>query len=299
MPGAGLQPELPAHTETNQKEPIMRRLGVLRPIQSIEEVQASIDTFGDRIADGMDARRVPPDDGGGPRFSYRDVVDDLGQNLEPMRQKVVAAEDEHVRRLAHAAALRRQGEELGTELYDQQVMARRILGGAYPKRGFELAAVSGTTPRNYKPLQEQVDQTVKLLREPVAELPPVKLSGVEITPVEVADGLQLSLDGFREVRTDYGRARKAVGESKVDLDRTLDEFRATFPWIAQSLEGFARLVGERELADRIRTSIRRVTRRQAEGEEDSSEQASAEETSPEETSSSTETSETASESTES
>ena len=227
----------------------MRRLGVLRPIQSIEEVQASIDTFGDRIADGMDARRVPPDDGGGPRFSYRDVVDDLGQNLEPMRQKVVAAEDEHVRRLAHAAALRRQGEELGTELYDQQVMARRILGGAYPKRGFELAAVSGTTPRNYKPLQEQVDQTVKLLREPVAELPPVKLSGVEITPVEVADGLQLTLQGFRTHRAEHARAQKAVGESQVDLDRTLDEFRATFPWIARTFEGFARLAGSYQSTD--------------------------------------------------
>ena len=248
----------------------MRRISVLQPIQSIEEVQASLDTFGGRIADRMDGRRSSPPDGGAeePTFSYREVFDDLGRDLESLRRKVVAAEDEHVRRLAGAAAARRRSRELGDELRDLQVMARRILGGAYPGQGFELAAVSGDTPRNYKPLEEQVDLTVKLLREPVVELPEIRLRGVDITPGEVAKGLDSSLGDLREARKGYGRARKAAGESKVDLDRTIDEFKATFPWIAQALEAFARLAGERELADRIRTSIRRVTRRK--GEEDGS-----------------------------
>ena len=57
---------------------------------------------------------------------------------ESLRRGVVAAEDEHVRRLAFAAALRRENQELGSELYDQQVMARRIFGGAYPDQVFEL-----------------------------------------------------------------------------------------------------------------------------------------------------------------
>ena len=209
----------------------------------------------------------------------------MGQDLESLREKVVTAEDLHVHRLAGAAALRREGQELANELYDQQVMARGILGAAFPDRGYELAAVSGTTPRNYKPLEEQVDQTVKLLREPAVELPTVKLLGVDITPGQVADGLDAGLQGFRANRTDYGRARKAVGESQVLLDQVIAEFKGSFPWIAQALEAFARLAGERELADRIRTSIRRVTRRQGETEEGEPDQASSDETSSDDTSS--------------
>ena len=238
--------------------------------------------FFGRIADRLDGRRPPPatDEGPGePTFSYRDVFDDLGRDLESLRLKVVTAEDEYVRRQARSAAIGRQSEELAEELYDRQVAARRILGGAYdPDQGFELAAVSGTTPRNYKPLEEQVDQTVKLLREPVVEEPEVKLDGVDIDLGEVADGLEARMQGFRAKRSDLDRARKAVGESKVLLDRTLDEFKGSFPWIAQALEAFARMAGERELADRIRTSIRRVTRRQGENEEGSAEEKTSDET---------------------
>ncbi len=276
----------------------MRRVRVLNPITSIEEVQASLDTFGGRIADRLDARRPLPEDGEGTPsapFSYRDVFDDLGHDLESLRLKVVGAEDEHVRRLAHAAAVRSEREELGNELYEQQVAARRILGGAYDReKGFVLAAISGVTPRNFKPLEEQVDQTIKLLRDPVIEKPQVKVLGVDIDFGQVADGFEALLNDLRAKRSQLDRARKALGESKVLVDQALEEFQASFPWIAQALEAFARRAGERELADRIRTSVRRVTRRQGEEESDqgsagetpsgepSAEQAASEDTSPEE-----------------
>ena len=245
----------------------MRSQRVLRPIQSIEEVQASIDTFGDRIVEKLDGRTpsLPAEgDTASATFSYQGVFDELGRDLTSLRLKVVEAEDEHVRRQALTAATGRQTEELGTELYDQQVAARRILGGAFtPGRGFELAAVTGITPRNFKALAEQVDQTVKLLRQPVVEKPTVKIAGVTIDFDTVADGLETELQKFRVKRAELGRARKGSGESKVLLDETLEECQGAFPWIAQVLEGFARMADERELADRIRTSIRRVTRRQS------------------------------------
>ncbi len=51
--------------------------------------------------------------------------------------------------------------------------------------------------------------------------------------------------------------------------RAIAEFDAIFPWAAQAVEGVFRMAGERDLADRIRTSRRRVTRRQAEETESS------------------------------
>lgn len=288
----------------------MKRKRVWQPIQSIEEVQASIYTFGSRVAVPLDLRRSTPapDDGAGepdgdvalPAFSYRDVFGDLGNDLESLRLTLVAADDEHIRRVIRAAELRRQSQELGGELYDQQVKARQIIDAASdPERTFELTAISGRTPRNLKPLEEQSDQTVKLLREPAVAQTSVVLFGVEITFADVADGLGASLKRYRAARRDLLRARKAVGESKVQLDRAIDEVRGQFPWIAQAFEAFARMAGERELADRIRTSIRRVTRRQAEDEDEepaesassdetSSVEVSSEEASSEETASSTE-----------
>jgi hypothetical protein len=255
----------------------MRRVRVLKPIQSVEEVQASLDTFGGRIAARLDGRRPPAVDDDAPNaaFSYQEVFDDLGSDLESLRLRVVGADDEHVRRLAWAATVRRRRDELGTELYDQLVAARRILSGAFdPEQTFEVAAMSGLTPRNLKPLEEQVDQTVKLLRQPVVEEPKVKVFGVDVQLGKVADGFEAMLKELRTKRSELDRARKAVGESKVLLDQVLAEFQGSFPWIAQALEAFARMAGERELADRIRTSIRRVTRRQGESEEETDEAAS-------------------------
>ncbi len=130
------------------------------------------------------------------------------------------------------------------------------------------------------------------------ETPTVKVAGVDIDLAQVADGLEAMLRDFRAKRAELDRARKAFGESQVLLDQALDEFQASFPWIAQALEAFARWAGERRLADRIRTSIRRVTRRQGSGvpgeesgqsstgetpsEEPSADEAASEDTSPDE-----------------
>ncbi len=278
----------------------MKRKRVWQPIQSIEEVQASIYTYGSRVAVPLDLRRSTPvpDDGAGegdgdgvvePAFSYKDVFDDLGHDLESLRLKLIAADDEHVRRVIRAAELRRRSRELGRELHDEQVKVRQVIVTASDRdRAFELTAVSGQTPRNLKPLEEQADQTVKLLRKPAVAQTSVVLYGVEIALGNVADGLDASLGRYRTARRDLLRARKAMGESKVLLDRALAEVRGKFPWIAQAFEAFARMAGERELADRIRTSIRRVTRRQGEDEEPagpaSAEETSADEPSAEETS---------------
>ena len=65
------------------------------------------------------------------------------------------------------------------------------------------------------------------------------------------------------------------------------EYDGVFPWVARTLEGLFRLAGEFELADRIRTSARRVTRRQAaEAEEKEPEESASEDSATEEASAS-------------
>ncbi|MCP5017154.1 MAG: hypothetical protein GY938_18060, partial [Ketobacter sp.] len=53
------------------------------------------------------------------------------------------------------------------------------------------------------------------------------------------------------------RLNREVQESRKVKNRKLEEHKDTFLWTARTLEGFYRLAGENELADRIRPSLRR------------------------------------------
>lgn len=251
----------------------MRRKGILKRIQSADEVLASLATYGERVADLLDERYPPPPaPEGREAFGYRTVFGHMESDLEAILRGLVTAEDELVRRQVNVANLRRQSEELSERLYDRQVAIRRTLGGLFgPEWGFELAAVSGRTPRDLRALVEQVDQTMKLLRQPEIDPPEPAFEGGRIDLDQTARALEAELEEARRVFAALERARKAAGEALVVKDGAVAEYDGAFPWVSQTLESLFRLVSETELAERICTSVRRVTRRQVEdGEPESS-----------------------------
>lgn len=241
----------------------MRRKGSFIRIEAIREVRTSVATFGAGVVETLDAQRPVPADGE-PELIYQMVFDDLDRKLETAQETLVSAEDAHTRARIRRSDLTRSSEKLTGELYDRQVATRRTLAGIYgPERGFELAAVEGSTPRTVGALVDQVDQTVKVLRQPEIEVPTVVVDGVEVTLDDVATGLQSSLDELNAVRADLDKSRKAVNETVIARTEAIEEYDRVFPWVARALESYFRLAGEIRLADRIRTSVRRVTRRQA------------------------------------
>ena len=213
----------------------MRIKEILRRLESVAEVLASLVTFGERIVQRLDERYGG---GGEGAFSYQAVFDHLRADLESIRARLAAARDQHVRMRVKIAGLRRRIRQLAAELYDRQVAARRILGGAFdPDRSFELAAVSGRTPRREAVLEEQVHQTVEILRQPEVELGEIQADGVDIDPGGMADGLESRLDQFREARDERQRAIKAFGETKVVKDQAIEHCDGLLPWVARTLEG--------------------------------------------------------------
>ena len=212
-----------------------------------------------------------------PGFSYRGLFQDIGVRLASVRERLVKAEDTHVRKLIQISDLKKESDKLTADLYDEQVAVRRILEGLYgPDRGFEVAAIDGITPPELKRLSDQVDLTVKLLKEPEIELPPEKAAGVAIDFGTMAGSLETGLGEIVGVGGRLARARKAAGQTVIVKRQATAEFDGVFPWAAQTVEGAFRMAGERELADRIRTSRRRVTRRQKAELDDSDEAQSAE-----------------------
>ncbi len=253
----------------------MRIKGVSTRLESLDEVRAS-HTHRDHIAGRLEQRpafeSAFPD--GTEAFSYRAQFDHLDQELAIVGDGLRSAEDEHVRRKVMVAQVQRKNDEVTTKLLSQQTSARQVLAGLYGSEyNFELAAISGRTPQSSGTLAEQVDQTVKLLRQPVGAAPAKKVTGVTFDFEAVAIGLEDGLVEVRGTRAGLKRARKSADKALVAKQGAMDEYDLVFPWVARTLESLFRLAGEHELADRIRRSLRRVTHRQ--GEEAPSEEASA------------------------
>ncbi len=247
----------------------MRRIEVSRRSGSAQEVRASLAAHRGRIGDNLGAQRpVSPETG----FSYQVMFDHMDGELAKVESRLVETEDQHVRQLARISQLRRQRDQGATGVYEKQIAARGILAHLYGKdRDFEVAAVSGTTPQSSKSLAEQVDQTVKFLRNPEGEVPSEKIAGVGVDFAIMADDLESGQKQLIEVRADLVQATKEADGTRQTTNQAIQEFDLVFLWVAQSLEALFRLAGEQELANRIRTSLRRVTRRQADQEEEPAE----------------------------
>ncbi len=255
--------------------------GVSRRFRSVKEVRASLrahrDMVGEQLVERPVAQRLVAQSDGA--FSYQPYFDHVDEELAAIEHVLTVANDAHVCNLVKIADYRRQSEELTADVYDKQVAARQLLIGAYGSgRDFELAAASGKTPRFSETLAHQVDQTVKLLRRPQVTEPRKRIAGARLDFEEMAEDLEGSLEQLLDARTHFQDTRKAADGTRAVTNAAKKQFDASFPWLARGLESFFRLAGEPELADRIRTSTRRVTRRQAEDpEEEASETAPSEE----------------------
>ncbi|MCP3963113.1 MAG: hypothetical protein GY719_35180 [bacterium] len=227
-----------------------------------KEVLASLQIFGDTVADGLDADQSAPAEGE-VVFRYRMLFERLESDLVAVRSGIVTAEDAHVRNLVVHADQRSLHTEVTAGLYDQQVAVRQTLGGVYgPKHGFKLASFSGRTPQYGEDLLREVEHTIQLLRQPVGETPSTKVGGVNVDFGDMALDLETEKTGFEDVRAELERSRKAAKETRVRKNEAIAEFDRVFPWLAQTLESVFRLAGEHDLADQIRTSARRSHRRQ-------------------------------------
>ena len=91
---------------------------------------------------------------------------------------------------ADCGGLQSDRDELAGVNYDMLVAARQGLESLYKRGGFELAHVSGKTPKVPDQLVEQLGQTVKLFRQPAVEPRSLKVAGFSVDFGVVADTLE-------------------------------------------------------------------------------------------------------------
>ncbi len=186
-------------------------------------------------------------------FSYRPIVDHLDDELIAVERRLAEDETAYGAAQLQPPQLRRQRDELATDLHDHYDSTRQLLTGVFSRRyGGGLVEPA---PRSAQPLIRHVRLTTSLLRSLTPDSP--ALSGVDLDPGALAGELTPLADRLDAVCTALEEACATVQISRASADQALADADRIVSWVARSLEGLYRLGGLDELAERIRAAARR------------------------------------------
>ena len=134
--------------------------------------------------------------------------------------------------------------------------ARHTLDELFGKgSAFRVAGIEGPTAQRREKLLRQAELAIARFEQPNLEFPESEFEGFTVDPEGAARGLKAKVTRLRGVFDEQRRLNREVQESRKVKNRRLEEHKDTFLWTARTLEGFYRLAGEEELADRIRPSL--------------------------------------------
>jgi len=236
-----------------------------------DEIVASIETHGVEVAallqEKWTAMTAPPDST--PQVDAPSPPDYLG-HLFTLRDGLTAsagslsqADQTHVHQLAKVIELREDRDDLVTSGYDKLSIMRRTIDDLHGEgRAFVQAGIEGPTSRKANKLLRQIDLAVPRLRAPDLKLKQAKVEGIKVNPVAMADDLETLAGKLRTAQNEFRRARRVVQASSRKKNQQIKDHRRNIVWTARTVEGYYRLAGEDELADRLRPIVRRVSRPQ-------------------------------------
>lgn len=257
---------------------------VLQHLESTAEVVASVDAHGEVVAARLDERlalhQENLEDGPTPANSLG-MMTRLKDGLVDSQERLADADHQHVEQLRKVLELREKRDEARPRMQQQLTTARHLFEEMHGQgTAFVVAGLESPTAKTVTKLLRQADLAIARCEQPDLVLPPSRVAGFKVDPVEVANGLKAESGQLKGTLGEIRLARRKAQETRKVKNRVLEEHKVTFLWTARTLEGFYRLAGEDELADRIRPSVRRPGRRSVDVGEGSEEPA-AEQTAPE------------------
>lgn len=235
----------------------MRSQETFNLIQSAKEIKVAIVSDGDRIGGLLNKQHPVPVVEGEPAFDYRQHMGQLTHHLDSTVEGMVTAEDKHSDQLIRVSRAQDERDEITDSSLEMLLSARQGLESLYKRGGYELAFLSGVTPRAPKRLCEQLGQSVKLLEQPAVERRDPKVKGFSIDPDEMAGDLKSKWTALVGSLDRVDAAKKKAEGTQLAKHEAIDVLRRTVVWVGRTTEGLFRLAGEDDLAQRIRTSARR------------------------------------------
>jgi hypothetical protein len=188
------------------------------------------------------------------------VIELYGRTLELHGSRMVEADEAHRRQLTRDAELRGRRGELKDHLKATFLTLRATCLGVFGESSLAVLGLDVNLAQNAKGVLEQARIVRDRLRNPDLELVPARFLTGTIEPEDLAreldDGVETLARTLREI-VDH---RKTAEMTLVAKHEAIEAFDAVFLRFAQGLESTFRIAGEVELADRIRPTVRRLTR---------------------------------------
>jgi len=236
-----------------------------------EEIVSSIETHGVEVAARLEEKwtaMAAPTDPDAPQLVAASPPDYLG-NLLSLRDGLSAssttlgrADQTHVHQLAKVLELRGERDTLFADASRIFSTTRRTIDDIHGEgQSFVLAGMESPTARTPKKILRQLDLAVSYLRQPNPKLTIVKVEGVTIDTVAMVGKLEQVAEALRAKQNEFQRARRAAQASRKEKQRRIVEHRDHNSWTARIVEGYYRLAGETELAERLRSVAARPGRR--------------------------------------
>ncbi len=248
--------------------------GTLSLLRSADEIKVAIDTDGDRIGELLNQQHSLPPVDGEPAFDYRKHMQHLVLQLDTAADEALVAENTYHDQGIRVSRLLNERDESVAVSYDKLVAARQGLGSVYKRGSFELAHVSGNTPRVPDRLSLQLGRTIELLRQPAVQLRGLKIEGFNVDFGAMAGDLESGKKELDAVVERLKQARKVAEGLLLIKGDKVDVLHRTVLYVGRTTEGLFHLAGEPELAARIRSSTRRPLRPSEKEEEPSAEEPS-------------------------
>ena len=171
----------------------------------------------------------------------------------------------HDAELADDAAPREARDSATAELVQAMVSIRGTTETVYGRSGLKALGIDGRTPTDSKAIQEHARKPVKQLNDPGLKLPKPQDRVKIDTSVWLAK-VSKPLAVLAQARKDMAREEREAEITGNDKTRAMDAFNERFGVVATFTSSMLDLIGEDDLAGRIKPSLRRrgVT---AEGDE--------------------------------
>lgn len=241
---------------------VMKRAGLCDLVAGAATVQGPGigGALGDFLAPALQEGETPPDMG----FA----IELFGRRLRSFGDAMIEADAEHLVEIAALADLRTESEQPTAQLKGEILSLRSTCLGLLGDESLGPLALDFNLAQNPRGVLRQAEIIQERLLTSEEELIPERWVEGPLAREEMARVFDQGIRDLRRIVGQLVEQGKEVDTAKVRKDQAIEEFDRQFIPIARFLEAAFRAAGERELADRIRPTVRQLGRDDGRREED-------------------------------